>query len=194
MTMKTGSFYALLFRMSYIHRWGLMDCDRKETLAEHAMQVAVLTHALAVIGTTRFGRTYSPERLATAALYHDMSEIYTGDLPTPVKYYNPEITKAYKELEKTAEEKLLSMQDEKTREHFSALLDLNDEEKRILKTADKLTAYLKCQKELSRNNRDFEAAAAATKKALDADELPELRFFMEKYFPAFLQNLDEIVL
>ncbi len=192
--MKTGSFYALLFRMGYIQRWGLMDCDRKETLAEHTMQVAVLTHALAVIGVTRFGRTYSPERLAAAALYHDMSEIYTGDLPTPVKYYNPEITKAYKELERTANEKLLSMQDEKTRAYFTELLKLTDEENRILKTADKLTAYLKCQKELSYNNRDFAAAANATKKALDADDFPELRVFMDEYFPAFLQNLDEIVL
>lgn len=192
--MKTGSFYALLFRMSFIQRWGLMDCDRKETLSEHTMQVAVLTHALAVIGVTRFEKTYSPERLATAALYHDMSEIYTGDLPTPVKYYNEEITRAYKALEKTANEKLLSMQDEKTRAYFNALLSLDEEEKRILKTADKLTAYIKCKKELSRQNRDFEAAAAATKKALDADNGPELAVFMKEYFPAFLQNLDEIVL
>ena len=156
--------------------------------------IAALTHALAVIGVTRFGRTYSPERLASAALYHDMSEIYTGDLPTPVKYYNAEITRAYKELEKTANEKLLSMQDEKTRAYFTELLDLNDEETRILKTADKLTAYLKCQKELAHTNRDFSAAAVATKKALDADDSPELRVFMEEYFPAFMQNLDEIVL
>mgnify|MGYP000854503582 FL=1 len=190
----TGSFYALLFRMSYIHRWGLMDCAKKETLLEHSMQVSILTHALTIIGVARLEKTYSPERLAAAALYHDMSEIYTGDLPTPVKYYNSSITEAYKTLERKAEDKLLSMQDEKTRTYYQELLALNEEEKRILKSADKLAAYLKCKKERSYNNRDFAAAEEATKKALENTMCEELHIFMEEYFPAFLQNLDEIVL
>lgn len=189
-----GDFYAMLFRMKDIDRWGLMYNTKTETLAEHSMQCALLAHALAEIGVHKFGRTYSPERICTAALLHDMSEILTGDLPTPVKYYNEEIRSAYKKIESAAEERLLSALDEDTRADYKALLDLNPEEKAVVKAADKLCAYLKCLQEESRSNPEFASAKETLAKTLDASRVEELQYFREQYLASFTKNLDEITL
>ncbi len=189
-----GNFYAMLFRMKDINRWGLMYNTKHETLAEHSMQCALLAHALAEIGIHKYGKTYSADRICTAALLHDMSEILTGDLPTPVKYHNDEIRTAYKKIEAAAEERLLTALDEDIRADYAALVALPEEEHAIVKAADKLCAYIKCLQEESRGNPEFSSAKKTLKKALDEQDGCELKYFMEHMLPAFSKNLDEISL
>lgn len=191
---KNGNFYAFLFRMKDINRWGLMYNTKHETLAEHSMQCALLAHALAEIGIHKYGKTYSAERICTAALLHDMSEILTGDLPTPVKYHNEEIKTAYKKIEAAAEERLLSNLDAEMQEDYRSLLNLPDEERAVVKAADKLCAYIKCLQEEERGNPEFSSAKKTLAKALDESNLCELQYFKEHYLDAFSKNLDEITL
>ncbi len=189
-----GDFYAMLFRMKDINRWGLMYNTKSESLAEHSMQCALLAHALAEIGKSRFGKNYSAERICTAALLHDMSEILTGDLPTPVKYYNDEIRSAYKKIEAAAEERLLSALDADIRGDYEALCHLPEEERVLVKAADKLCAYIKCLQEESRGNPEFASAKETLRKALDTSDSLELQYFREHYLSSFEKNLDEISL
>ena len=193
--MKTpGDFYAMLFRMKDIDRWQLMYNTKPETLSEHSMECALLAHALSMIGVHRFKKSYSPDRICTAALLHDMSEVLTGDMPTPVKYHNEEIKTAYKRIEAAAEKSLLSALDDDMRADYESLTHPDPEEHAIVKAADKLCAYLKCLQEESRGNREFSSAKRSIKHALDENPLPELQYFMEHYLASFTKNLDEVSL
>lgn len=193
--MKTpGDFYAMLFRMKDIDRWQLMYNTKSETLSEHSMECALLAHALSMIGVHRYQKTYSPERICTAALLHDMSEVLTGDMPTPVKYHNEEIKTAYKKIEAAAEKSLLSALDDDMRADYESLTHPDPEEHAVVKAADKLCAYLKCLQEESRGNREFSSAKRSIKRALDENPLPELQYFMEHYLASFTKNLDEVSL
>ena len=188
------TFFAYLSRMRYIDRWALMRNTRKENIQEHSHQVAVLAHALAVIGKTYYGGTADPNEAAVAGLYHDASEILTGDLPTPVKYDNPAIRDAYKAVESVAADKLLSRLPEELRGAFAPYVreDLDPELRTVVKAADKLAAHIKCLEELKAGNREFRLAAEQTRRALDDMDLPALRYFMERFLPAFELTLDEM--
>ena len=186
-------FYALLSRMRYITRWGLMRNTFPENIQEHSHQVAVLAHSLALIRRDILGLDADPERCATAALYHDASEILTGDLPTPIKYYNPEIRSAYKQVEQVSGEKLLAMLPEKLRASMAPLILESDPVSRdIVKAADKLSAHIKCMEELKAGNHEFASAAEQTRMALEAMRLPELDWFMSHCLESFSKNLDEL--
>ena len=186
-------FFAYLSRMRFINRWALMRNSYTENIAEHSHQVAVLAHALAVIRNEYFGGQTDPGAVAAAALFHDAPEIMTGDLPTPIKYHNPAIRDAYKQVERVAGDKLLGMLPEKLRGTYDALLNPADRETELLiKAADKLSAWIKCVEELKAGNLEFRAAAEQTEKALDAYELPEVAFFKEHFMPSFRLTLDEM--
>ncbi len=191
--MEEYRFFALLSRMRYITRWGLMRNSFSENIQEHSHQAAVLAHGLALIRRDILGLEADPERCATAALYHDASEILTGDLPTPIKYYNPEIKEAYKQVEKVSGDRLLQMLPEELRGSFSPLIHETDESVHAtVKAADKLSAHIKCVEELKAGNQEFEAAARQTYEALVQMQLPELDWFLEHCLPAFSRNLDEL--
>ena len=189
-----NEFYALISRMRYITRWGLMRNSFSENIQEHSHMVAVLAHALAVIRRDILGLPGpEPDRCAVGALYHDAPEILTGDLPTPVKYFNPEIKAAYKQVELVSGQRLLSMLPEALRPSYERLILEDDPETLpIIKAADKLSAYIKCVEELKAGNLEFESAQKQTLQALEAMELPELRYFMEQFLPAFSLNLDQL--
>ncbi len=189
---RNGDFYALLFQMKNINRWGLMYNTRTENLSEHSMECAVLTHALALIANEKFGKSFDPNRLLAAALFHDMNEVLTGDLPTPIKYYNDDIKQAYKKIEKVSLDKMLSLLDQNTAKAYENLFSLNEEEKRLMKGADKLCAYIKCLQELERGNREFSAACRYNDASLRAMKMPEVDYFMENYLPSFTKNIDEV--
>lgn len=187
-------FFAYLSRMRYINRWGLMRNTFQENIQEHSHMVAVLAHALAVIGRARYGGTVDPGEAAAAALFHDAPEILTGDLPTPVKYYNPEIREAYKRVEQVSAKKLLSMLPEELRPAYADLLSEGyaPELRAVVKAADKLSAYIKCVEELKAGNAEFRQAAEQTLEVLKASPLPEVGYFMEHFLPAFGLTLDEL--
>ena len=187
-------FFAYLSRMRYINRWGLMRNTFQENIQEHSHMVAVLAHALAVIRRDVFGGNADPGLAAAAALYHDAPEILTGDLPTPVKYYNPEIRDAYREVETVSARRLLSMLPDALRPAYEPLL-LEDPESgyhAVVKAADKLSAYIKCVEELKAGNSEFRQAAEQTRQALEASPLPEVGYFLEHFMPGFELTLDEL--
>lgn len=186
-------FFAYISRMRYISRWGLMRNTMPENIQEHSHMVAVLAHALAVIRRDLYGGSTDPGTVAVAALYHDASEIFTGDLPTPVKYQNPEILDAYKKVEAGAAGQLLSMLPDGLRGAFAPVFSEEDAKVlALIKAADKLAAYVKCLEELKAGNMEFKSAAAQTLGALKALKLPELDYFMEQFVPAFSLTLDEL--
>ena len=189
-----NEFYALLGRMRYITRWGLMRNTFSENIQEHSHQVAVLAHALALIRREILGlEGPDPERCATAALYHDCSEILTGDLPTPIKYHDPQIRTAYKRVERLYGERLLDMLPPELRSHYEPYVLEDDQSlEPIVKGADKLSAYIKCIEELKAGNTEFDSAAKQTMAAIEAMDRPELRWFAEHCLPAFSLNLDEL--
>ena len=188
------SFYAYLSRMRYIARWGLMRNSYTENIQEHSHMVAVLAHALALISRRVYGnKTISPEACATAALFHDAGEIITGDLPTPIKYYSPEIRDAYKQVEAVAADKLLHMLPEELQEDYAGMLREEDPEvRRFVKAADKLSAHIKCLEELKASNHEFLLAARQTRQALDDMDMPELRYFIDNFLDSFTLTLDEL--
>ena len=188
------SFFALMGRMNCIDRWGLMRNTRIENIQEHSHMVAVLAHALAVIGREKYGSAVDPNEAAVAGLYHDASEILTGDLPTPVKYDNPAIKDAYKAVERVAAEKLLSMLPGELRPAFDPYVkeELDPALLAVVKAADKLAAHIKCLEELRAGNSEFKLAARQTRSALDAMDLPELDYFIKHFLPAFELTLDEL--
>jgi len=188
------NFFALISRMKYIDRWGLMRSTQTENIQEHSHMVAVLAHALAVIGRERFGSPVDPNEAAVAGLYHDASEILTGDLPTPVKYDNPAIKDAYKAVERVAADKLLAMLPPELRGPFSPYVreELPPELLRVVKAADKLSAHIKCLEELRAGNAEFKLAAQQTREALEGMDLPALQVFLEEFLPAFQLTLDEL--
>lgn len=188
------NFFALMARMKYIDRWGLMRNTQVENIQEHSHMVAVLAHALAVIGREKFGSSVDPNEAAVAGLYHDAPEILTGDLPTPVKYDNPAIKDAYKTVEAVAGDKLLSMLPPELCSAFAPYVkeELPLELLRLVKAADKLSAHIKCLEELRAGNNEFKLAARQTRAALDQMELPELDYFMKHFLPGFELTLDEL--
>ena len=187
-----NEFYALLGRMRYITRWGLMRNTFSENIQEHSHQVAVLAHALGLIRREILGLPGpDPEKCAVAALYHDASEILTGDLPTPIKYYNPSIKTAYKQVEKIAGEQLLDKLPPQLRKAYEAyVLEEDQDVLPIVKAADKLAAYIKCREELQAGNGEFEDAARETREALERLEVPEAVWFLERFGEAFGLTLD----
>lgn len=191
--MRIGShFFAYLSRMRFIQRWALMRNTAPENVQEHSHQVAVLAHALAVIRNEKFGGHTDAGAVAAAALYHDAGEILTGDMPTPIKYDNPAIRKAYKDVEKVAEDKLLHMLPEEFQPVYAPILRPDEETERLVKAADKLSAYIKCVEELKAGNNEFRDAAAQTRAALEGYGLPELDYFMETFLPSFSLTLDQL--
>ena len=187
-------FFALISRMRYIGRWGLMRNTFEENIQEHSHMVAVLAHALALIRRDILGVPCDPGEAAALALYHDAPEILTGDLPTPVKYYNPEIRDAYREVETVSARRLLSMLPDALRPAYEPLL-LEDPESgyhAVVKAADKLSAYIKCVEELKAGNSEFRQAAEQTRQALEASPLPEVGYFLEHFMPGFELTLDEL--
>lgn len=188
-------FFALISRMRYIGRWGLMRNTFDENIQEHSHMVAVLAHALAMIQRDILHEPADPDRCAAAALFHDASEILTGDLPTPIKYYNPAIKAAYKQIEAVSCEKLLALLPQELQAGYRPLLLEEDEQvARIVKAADKLSAYIKCVEELKAGNAEFEAAERQTRQALEQMRLPCLDYFMQHFLESFRLTLDELEL
>jgi 5'-deoxynucleotidase len=187
------SFFAYIFRMRYIARWALMRNTRTENVEEHSYEVAVLAHALAVIGRDVFGKDLDPDRAAVYALFHDAPEIVTGDMPTPIKYFNPEIKTAYRQVEAVAQDKLLSMLPPELVPAYEPLVRESDDAVRpYVKAADKLSAWLKCQEELKAGNTEFKRAADETLAALEAMGMEEVNWFMDQLGGAFQLTLDDL--
>ena len=189
-----NEFYALLGRMRYINRWGLMRNSFTENIQEHSHQVAVLAHALALIRRDILKlEGPDPDRCAVAALYHDATEILTGDLPTPIKYYNPEIKSAYKQVERVAGQRLLAMLPQELVDCYAPMvLEEDPETTPIVKAADKLSAHIKCLEEQKTGNAEFDFAAKQTWDAMKKMESPELEWFLENCLGAFSMNLDQL--
>ena len=188
------NFFAYVSRMRYIERWSLMRNSLPENIQEHSHMVAVIAHALGVIRRDVFGQECNPDECATVALYHDFSEILTGDLPTPIKYHSAEIQDAYKQVEQLACDKLLATLPEELKGAFTPILGGEAEQRLhdIVKAADKLSAYIKCIEERKAGNNEFLSAEKSTRAILDASPLPEVRYFIEHFIPAFELTLDEL--
>ena len=188
------SFFALISRMKNITRWSLMRNNTLENIQEHSHMVAVIAHALAVIRRDVFGKKVDPGLAASIALFHDSSEIFTGDMPTPIKYYDDEIMEAYKKVESVASRKLLTALPSEMRPAYKKLLspDYNEEMQALIKAADRLAAYIKCIEELKTGNMDFRLAAEQSKEKLSQMDLPEVVYFIENFVPAFELTLDEL--
>ena len=187
-------FFAYMNRMKYIRRWGLMRNTQVENDMEHSLQTAMIAHGIALIGNKRFDRGYDAEHIMALAVYHDASEVITGDLPTPIKHNNPVIKDEYHRLESIANQRLLAMLPEDLREEYTSLIDAdeNTPEWKIVKAADRISAYIKCVEERKAGNREFVEAEMSTLAAIRADALPEVQVFMEQFAPGFALSLDEI--
>ena len=186
-------FFAYISRMRFIQRWALMRNTAPENVQEHSHQAAVLAHALAVIRNERFGGHLDPGAVAAAALYHDASEILTGDMPTPIKYHDPAIRAAYKDVEAVASRKLLDLLPPELQNAYRPiLLEEDGEIRQVVKAADKLSAYIKCVEELKGGNNEFRKAKESIEADLKGRELPCLDYFMEHFVPAFSLTLDEM--
>lgn len=192
--MQDNHFYAMLSRMKYINRWGLMRNTRNENICEHSLEVAFIAHALGIINNEEFGGSINAERLAILGMYHDVTEIITGDMPTPVKYYNPLIRNAYKEVETVAKNELLEGLPDKMRTVYDNVLMETEEEAelwRYVKAADKISALIKCIEEKRTGNMDFTEAEQSTRKAVKDMHIPEADYFLENFLPAYEKTLDE---
>lgn len=188
------NFFAMVNRMKYIDRWALMSNTRKENIAEHSHSVAVIAHALALIGNKEFGKKYDADRAAVLALYHDTTEVITGDMPTPVKYYNDEIKSVYKDIETVAAKRLLDMLPDEYKEDYDSLLNhrQGDEDLwKLVKAADKISALIKCIEESRMGNREFDIALSSQEKKIAEIEMPEVRFFADNFLKSYYLTLDE---
>lgn len=186
-------FFAYLNRLKLINRWSLMRNTQPENDAEHSLQVAMIAHAIAVIGRERYGRKTDPEHVLALAVYHDAAEVMTGDLPTPVKYYSEELRDAYRRMEDMAADRLLKMLPEEMQETYTPYLRQEDEEARqIVKAADRIAAWIKCAEEKRAGNREFDYAAENVRKSLEAQMLPEVQDFIREFLPAYELTLDEL--
>ena len=187
-------FFAYLDRLKLIRRWGLMRNTIPENDMEHSMQTALIAHGLAVLGKTRHQRDIDPEHVVMLALYHDVSEVITGDLPTPVKYKSPEIQGAYRDLEEHARERLLHMLPEDMQPAFRTYItpDESTYEWRLVKAADRISAYLKCVEEEKMGNRDFAHAKLSIQDSINQNTLPEVHEFMREFVPSFSLSPDEL--
>ena len=192
--MKNYCFFAMLSRMRYINRWGLMRNTIPENISEHSLEVSIIAHALAVINNVYFNGDINPDRVAVYALFHDTPEIITGDLPTPVKYFAPEIREAYKMVEDTAIIKLLTSLPEEMRPVYDSILNENKQEPqyhKIVKAADKISALIKCVEEKRMGNTDFEQAEKATLEAIKKINSKEADYFIENFMSSYSLTLDE---
>ena len=191
-----NAFFPLVFRQKYIRRWGLMRNVSPETLSEHSYEVAVTAHALAVIGNALFGRSYDTGRVTLLALFHDVQEVFTGDMPTPVKYHNSEIRANYAAIEKNATDQFLAKLDPALLPEYEPLLRMDSpadaDLEPLVHAADKLCAYIKCVEEKKSGNTEFRSAEKSISRALDKIELPELDWFRRNVLPAFERDLDEL--
>ena len=188
-------FFAYLSRMRLIQRWSLMFNIHQENVQEHSLQVCTIAHMLALIKNKRFKGTVNPERVVMLAAYHDASEVITGDLPTPIKYYSPDIKTAYKEIEAVAHQRLLDLLPDEFQEDFEAIffpVEADDEHWLLIKAADKISAYLKCLEELKAGNHEFSKAKNTIKGQIDDMNLPEVKFFIRNFTPSFKLTLDEL--
>lgn len=193
--MTQSHFFAHLSRLKLINRWPLMRNVRTENVSEHSLQVAFVAHVLALINNRLFGGDLNAERIALLAMYHDASEVLTGDMPTPIKYYNAQIAHEYKNIEKIAQQKLIEMVPEALREDFRLLIDERyylPAEKAVVKQADALCAYLKCLEEISAGNNEFTLAMARLEKTLNERRSPAMDYFQQVFIPSFSLSLDEI--
>ncbi len=194
-----STFFAAISRMKYIERWALMRSSRAETLSEHSLEVAMIAHGLCTIANIRYGRKLEAERAALIGLYHDVSEIITGDMPTPVKYYNAELKNAYKDVEHIAEERLLDKLPDDMRDVYRDIFFPGSSEdelymRRLVKAADKLSALIKCMEEEKSGNLEFKTAKESTLKAIKklSEELPEVKDFVSDFLPSYGKTLDEL--
>ena len=188
-------FYAMMSRMKYIKRWGLMNNTKNENISEHSQQVAIIAHCLVLIHNKRFGGHLDAERAAVLAIFHDSTEIITGDMPTPIKYFNPQINEAYKKIENVAADKLISMLPEDFKEDFEEIIKANGEQdkelKKYVKAADKFSALIKCIEELRMGNDEFIKAKDTIESSLKNMNLPEAEVFEKEFLPSFSLALDE---
>ena len=187
-------FFAVISRMKYINRWALMRNTIKEDISQHSIDVAFIAHALALIRNRRFGGSVSPERCALLAMFHDATEIITGDLPTPIKYYNKQIKGAYDEIEQKAKDQLLSYLPDDLRQDYEPLFCRTEEEAELwslVKAADKISALIKCLEEKQMGNMDFASAEKATREAVRNMNIPEADVFLDEFIPAYELTLDE---
>lgn len=185
-------FYAMLFRMKYIDRWALMRNTRKENLSEHSLETAFIAHAIALLDNKHFGSNVNPEKAAVLALFHDAPEIITGDLPTPVKYYNGNIKAAYDEMEQNAVDSLIGLLPDDLKEDYRELLCIKDERlKKIVRAADKISALIKCKDEIMLGNSEFSVAEKATLKTIKELEFPAAEEFLKIFLDSFSLPLDE---
>ena len=195
MARKGFHFFAFVSRMKYITRWGLMRNTQSENIQEHSLQVAIIAHALAIIKNVFYGGNVDAERTAVLAMFHDCNEIITGDMPTPVKYFSPEIMNAYKKLESVSKRRMLEMLPAELEDEYSSILFHNngDEEHwKLVKAADRISAYIKCIEEAKAGNREFNKASESILKTIMDIDLPEVKYFMENFIPSFSLSLDEL--
>lgn len=185
-------FYAMMSRMKNIYRWGLMRNIRQENLSEHSIEVAFVAHALAVISNRRLGGNLDANAIAVAAMFHDTSEIITGDMPTPIKYYNADIKSAYKDIEFVAQERLLDLLPQDLRDDYRPVFSPDEKSAKIIKAADKISALIKCIEESVGGNREFEAAKASTLSAIKELNLPEADIFLNEFIDSFYLPIDEM--
>jgi 5'-deoxynucleotidase len=195
MEILMSHFFAYVSRMKFIKRWGLMHNTYPENIQEHSLRVAMIAHALAIIRNRVFGGAVNPERTAVLALYHDAGEVLTGDLPAPVKYFNPEIKAAYKAIEVAAASKLFNMLPDALKADYRPLFIADDADgvhRDLVTAADKLCAYLKCIEEIGAGNPAFSKAEKALRASVEGLELPEVRYFLDTFIPSFRLTLDEL--
>ncbi len=186
-------FFAYVSRLKFIRRWGLMRSTQPENDAEHSLQVAMIAHGLAVIARDRYGKDVDPEHVLALAVYHDATEVITGDLPTPVKYHSPELRTSYKQLEALASQRLAAMLPQTMRSAFAPYLaDGEDYAHQLVKVADRISAYTKCMEEQRAGNHEFDAAGENVLRAIEQIDLPEVRDFMAEFVPSFALTLDEL--
>lgn len=190
-----GGFFPLISRMKYIGRWSLMRNNKEENLMEHSFETAVIAQALAIIGKKVYNKSVSPDRIASAALYHDTSEIITGDMPTPIKYGNDALKTAYKQVELGAKQRLCDLVPDIFHDEYEELISFEEkypEEYRYIKAADKISAYLKCLDEEQGGNHDFVSAKAQLLESIKAMNMEEADYFMENYIQLYGKTLDEL--
>ena len=190
--MQNG-FYAMAFRMKYIRRWGLMHSMLPENLSTHSLEVALCAHALAVIGNTHFGQNYDADRIAAKAMFHDVPEIFTGDIPTPVKYYSEETHSSYSAVEDAALEKLFTMLPDELRPSYEEMFDYTPDEKKLIKASDKICALLKCRDELHFGNPEFAEAEKILLQSLREADCREAEYFLETFGDSFAKPIDTLI-
>lgn len=189
-------FYAYISKIRWLQRWGLKRNAVTENVMEHSWEVAVIAHALALIRNRYFGSELDVNAIVVAAMYHDCSEVITGDMPSPIKYHSAEITKAYKSIERRAERELLGLLPEDLQQDYESVIieeNIPEEQRIIIKSADTISAYLKCQMEIFSGNAEFTTAAEDIKKRLDLLGRPEIEYFLEKFAPSYKLTLDELL-